>query len=365
MKIGIVYSTGFPPDEGIGTYVWNLAQSLNERGHELTLITRGDGSVQRHNGIQVHETRYYRMYPFHTYIHRIFIDQVLKEKNLDILHIHSPLSLPAKTDLPIISTVHTPIETSAELTRIHGIWSVLEQITARTVSRRVEKRLISESRKVTGVSSSVCEILDEKYGTSSMVLPNAINEDEFTPGDRTDEYFLYVGRLAPRKGLQMLVRAFDEVSEKNSTTTLRIVGTGQLESKLKQMVSARGLESTVEFEGFVSDERLKELYRNAYCLTLPSRMEGLPTVALEALASGTPVIATDVIGNRDIINDNENGLLVPQDPGSFANDVLRIQRDTEFRDALASNTRNSVVPDYTWSKVGERAEEMYHETING
>jgi len=365
MKVGIIYSTGFPPQEGIGTYVWELARSLQARGHEIVLITRGDGDVRTQNGVEIHETRFYRCYPFHTHLHRIFVDRAVKRKDLDVLHIHSPLSLPSKSKLPVVSTIHTPITTSTARSSIHSVRDILAQLTARTISPRVEDRLTAASDRVTGVSESVCTIIDDRYGTSSTVLPNAIDPNAYVPGGETKDFFLYVGRLAPRKGLKMLIRAFEILSDRHLSPELRIVGAGPLEEKLQQMVSDRGLQSAIRFEGYVSDAELRERYRNAYCLLLPSRMEGLPTVALEALASATPVVATDVMGNRDIIRDGTNGLLVSSDPGSLAAAIESLQHDPELRADLANNARPSIVPEYTWSTVSSQAEAIYQETVHG
>ena len=115
MKICMVQSTPFPPEEGIGYYIYNLSKTLIEKDHDVVVLTRSSNSkIQRQeiNGIKVIRAPFIPLYPFYLYFHGHWMNKIFKslEPKIEVVHLHTPLPSLIKTDLPILTTVHTPIQ---------------------------------------------------------------------------------------------------------------------------------------------------------------------------------------------------------------------------------------------------------------
>ncbi len=155
---------------------------------------------------------------------------------------------------------------------------------------------------------------------------------------------LSVGRLDPEKGLYFLVRAVDElVKEKRLDIVLQMVGKGykgEEERRLHQEVEKRQLSGRIRFPGYVPfGPKLFAIYRQSDIFILPSLTgEGVPQTIFEAMACGTPIVATRVAGIPHVIRDEENGLLIdPASPTEIASAVERLVMDDELRNRLAKN----------------------------
>ena len=181
---------------------------------------------------------------------------------------------------------------------------------------RFVDRHVCVSRDVAEFSTQVGKLPAEKL----VVIPNGVEVDRFVAADAADlgefgfpedaRVILFVGRLDEQKDPQRLVDAFRIMTHEVSDATLLIVGTGPLESALRQ--------SALEFGGRVvlAGQRadVARLMKAASCLALPSRWEGMPNVVLEALAAGLPVVASDVEGVRELLREGTLGTLV-EEPG--------------------------------------------------
>ena len=158
-----------------------------------------------------------------------------------------------------------------------------------------------------------------------------------------------------QKNLPQLLRALDGVSEQFETT---LVGDGELEAQLRQAARDLGLQN-VQFHGRADGPELRELYRNADVFVLPSEREGMPLVLLEALAMGLPIVATDIPGNRDLVSDRQNGLLVPLgDAAALRQALLSVTTDPE-RYRRMSETSRRLAERYSWQAVSAEFEQIY------
>lgn len=147
------------------------------------------------------------------------------------------------------------------------------------------------------------------------------------PSDRP--LAIAVGRLVPVKNHELAIRALAEVDG----ATLAIVGEGPLRDDLLRVAKAAGVEDRVVFAGLRPDAR--ELIGAADAVVLPSRAEGLPLVALEALAAGTPLVAAAVRGVRELVDDDTAFLAPPDDPSALAAELRRALTDKELADRVS------------------------------
>ncbi len=195
---------------------------------------------------------------------------------------------------------------------------------------RVPRRLIRwAADNVAGVVA-VCEALRDDFvriGVDSsrvLVLRNGVDLDTFTPIDRSiarrklglrEPALLSVGHLIPRKGHDLVIQALLEIPK----ASLLIVGEGPMEASLKRLTDSLGLAQRVRFLGPVAHERMHEVYSAADVLVLASDREGWPNVLLEAMASGTPVAATNVWGAPEVVASRAAGVLISdRNPGAIA-----------------------------------------------
>lgn len=156
-----------------------------------------------------------------------------------------------------------------------------------------------------------------KYGIKANhihVIPNAIDLKPVieVPKKEKNLTLLFVGRLVKMKGVEDAINIFTDIKKQNPEVVLWIVGSGDEKyvNHLKDIVKRRNLDSSVMFKGYVTEEEKVRCYQRAHYLLHTSVREGFGLTVLEANSQGTPVIAYDVPGLRDIVTDGENGIIL-------------------------------------------------------
>jgi glycosyltransferase involved in cell wall biosynthesis len=161
--------------------------------------------------------------------------------------------------------------------------------------------------------------------------------------EKNGKSIVFCGRLVRNKGLFELLEAVKIVKEKYPSIKLTIVGTGPLEEKLKRISHSLGLSRSVDFKGWVPEDRVvAEIYNRAIALVMASYNEGGPRVTLEAMACGTPVISTKVGIMKELIKDGENGLFTTGDPEDIAGKIIFLLENDKIREKIAINGRETV-----------------------
>jgi glycosyltransferase involved in cell wall biosynthesis len=374
----MIISTPFPPKEGIGYYTYNLSKKLIEIGHKVVVITRGSlTKTQKEifDHIEVIRIPFIPIYPFYLHIHRLFVRKVLKslESEIDVFHIHTPLPPIIKTSHPIILTIHTPMLSNNNYIKITSIYSLLTKISARFISFPLELRHIKSSNIITTISESVAKELKE-YGLNQdriSVVSNGVDENIFYPkkndGTNNDKkYIMYAGRIDREKGLFDLVESANIICNKRTDISFIIAGDGRDSNRLKKKIKKIGLQKRFIFLGQIEKDQMIKLYQNATLFILPSYREGLPTVLLEAMSCGLPILATDVRGNRDLITNGKNGLLIPpKDPKKIAETILTLLNDKKLMKQLGNNARKTIIKNYTWNAVSNKFLKCYESLAGG
>lgn len=168
-----------------------------------------------------------------------------------------------------------------------------------------------------------------------------------------------VTRFYPSKGMRDLIAALPTILETIPQTYLMLVGQGPEEPKLKELAEALGVRERVIFAGFRKD--VVAYYRTFDVSAVPSLEEGFGNVAIEAMATGTPVVASNLGGLREIVQNEENGLLVPaQDPGTLARAIIRVLTEGELADRLRRNGRRRAL-DFSLDRFIDRLTRIYQE----
>jgi glycosyltransferase involved in cell wall biosynthesis len=368
----MVLANPFPPKEGIGNYTYHLSKKLIEKGHEVVVITRGSWKgLEREffEGIEVIKVRFIPIYPFYLNLHGKFVNKTFKslESNIDLIHFHSPLPPLINTTCSKVTTVHTPMLTDYRFVRMESIYSMMSKISARFVSYPIEKKLFQASDLIMTVSDSVAQELKEEYHLTQdqiFVVGNGVNESFFYPKEQNAEndnkYILFSGRIEREKGLFDLVESGRYILSNRFDISFVIAGNGRDLNRLKRKVHSLGLEKKFKFLGQVSKENLVKLYQDAALFVFPSYHEGLPTALLEAMSCGIPIVATDVRGNRDLISNRKNGILVPpRNPKKLAEAISLLIGDRPLSKTYGRNARLSIEQNFTWNEVSNKVLKCY------
>lgn len=175
---------------------------------------------------------------------------------------------------------------------------------------------------------------------------------------------LCVTRLVPIKNLPMLLTAIAIARSADPRVHLVLVGEGPLQQELEQRAVQLGIHDAVRFAGYVPQAATADWYRTADVFALSSDFDNSPNVVLEAMASGLPVVATDVGGLRDYVTPPENGLLTPKgDASAFAAALLAILSDADRGPAIGRRNRTAAVRRFSWDASADQLLAVYERVI--
>ena len=295
------------------------------------------------------------------------VKKLRKEYKFDIIHAQfgypdgiAAARLAKQYNVPLIVTEHAPwVPWMNQYPRVRKQATQLAKICDRqlAVSERVRKTII----EITGIT----ERLD--------VVPVGVNVEIFKPlpeGNPTDSNrIIYVGRIHPTKGSDILFKALRLLVDKNPNVRLTVVG-GSLgyQHYKKQELAMRahaielGLEPYIDFVGEHPPTKVVEYIRQAAVLVLPSRRESFGSVLLEGLATGVPVVATRCGGPEDFINDDVGKLVDVENSTALA---LGIKEVLQNRDSYnPEQLRRYAVENYSWSQVASKTYQYYLQALN-
>lgn len=376
MNILMILSTPIPVCEGIGSHVFGLAERLRERGHKVTIMTRGnmwEKEEFEYKGFSVIKVPFYPLYPLHVLCHGYFvrkaIDSLLQQP--DLVHIHNPLVPVLSNQYPIITTFHSSVFLDSFHIEINDFRDLLIKIISKTTSFWIEKKLLKISNEIILNNYQVLTGLKTYYNDSLKynIIPNTVDTDYYKPqsniATECNKYLLYVGRLEYRKGLIELINAAKVVINKFPNIEYKIIGDGPIRGKLIRLAKDLGIDSRVEFIGLINDKaEVLRYYRKAHAVLIASHHDACPMVMLEAMACGKPIIATSAGYERGILEDEYNALLVrPKSPEELARATVKLLSSQELCQKLGSKARETVVEKMNSEINTKMVEDVYKNAI--
>jgi glycogen(starch) synthase len=368
---------------GISRVVEGLSKSLVKLGAEIHVITTempGSPLEENDDGVFIHRVGIDSPAPnFHSWV--LLMNHFFSKRagrlarevgGFDIVHVHDWLVLPSGAEVKsflgckMVSTLHSlEFKRAGEPNSPEG--KMVESL---------EWWITYESSLIIVCSGSMKQDTHSRYKAPDekiWVIPIGIDTKKFQrqAPDRdviraryrvsvNEKLILFVGRLTHQKGCEYLIRAIPSAA-KHDNVKLVIVGDGYQKGELEYVASQTGESWRIRFTGFLPDGDVVDLMLSADVMVIPSVYEPFGVVALEALAAGVPVVASDVDGLGEIIKHEYNGILVyPRDSSSISWGISRILSDRLNTLRMVQNGKNDITRKYAWESVAELTLKAYH-----
>jgi glycosyltransferase involved in cell wall biosynthesis len=365
MKIVHVFHNYYPVVGGLERAVQSLAEELAKMGHEVHVITSRFGAEDRPkeeviNGVYVHRVKALRIhFPDLTYPLE-YPENVIRDA--DIVHGHSQNSL--FTVKVIEKAKRLGIKTAIYFMAVDTLYdhpNPLVKFLGSFYASHVLKKAIalSDIRLVRSLRDQ--KILSKKYGVEATFIPDGVPEQLISHRYCGDEfrrrysiygdYVLYVGRLHPLKGVDILIKALHHIVKNSIDLKLMVIGPGNVEP-YRELARKLDIDKNVLFLGFVDEETKICAIDGSLAVIVPSvcdYVEVYPMIISEAWARSKAVIATRVGGIPYRAKHMENGLLVPpKDPKALAEAIIMLLQNKELAIKLGVEGRKEIM---TWGEV--------------
>jgi glycosyltransferase involved in cell wall biosynthesis len=373
----LLISNEFPPIGGGGSTVAKYAiRFLTRAGHEVTLITSQYKDLPRHEivdgamVIRIPAVRRYKDFCATWELVIFGVSALIYTLWFTARHkvdfIQAYFAVPAGWVAWVISYVRgIPYAVyfggsdipGANPSRFKMIYPLITPL-LRAIWRRAKFRTVCSKELVR---------LGEQADPESefLLIPNGVETDRFKPIDRPPSpkiKVLFIGRLIPRKGFQRVVQALPIVRRlAKNPFEVEVVGTGAHRHRLDELAEKLGVSDLIRYTGLVPYDQLEKSYQYADVFVLTSLSEGMPSVILEALGCGLPVIASDVGGNNEIVHHGVNGYLIKGDDVRFLADRLaELVNDEQLRKSMGARSRE-IAMRYDWRNIMQEYSRLYAE----
>lgn len=372
----------YPPIKagGIAAHCEDLATTMADQGHEPIVLTFGrEDRTEYRDGVEIHrisgtdhasDTISWAMHLGHEIEKKAI--ELARTKDFDLVHAHDWMTVPASVgikntlDLPMVFTVHSTqkgrdgIDSEYQST-IHNLeWYGTYQA----------DQVITVGKDFSEEVKHTFEVPDDKLN----YIPNGVDLEKFdnhSANLNRDNYaldweqiVLFVGRMYPQKGPGHLIEAMPHILDQQPDAKFVMVGSGATEHY--KGIAKKKVGEKVHFPGYVSDEELIGLMKNAKMTVAPSVYEPFGIVPLEAAACETATVGSYVGGMKDTIVHEYTGLhTYPADAGSIEHQVTRSLNDPEWTDWLGDNARDRVEDNFRWEQIAAWTNGIYKRAVNG
>lgn len=348
---------------GVQAHVRQLSRHLQERGHEVLVLAPGatpgwqDGAriIGRPMALAANgSVAQLSLAPSAL----TALSDAMAAFAPDVVHVHEPFALGVgvtavwSAPAPVVATFHSHFERDTFQGRLYTAAAPL----LRPTWRRVAQRL--------AVSRAARHSAKRRLGKGDVrIVPNGVDVDRFALAEPARDLpagrrLLFVGRLEPRKGLAIALRAFARIADRYPDLQFVVVGDGPERAAVAQLTPA--VRARVHLLGRVSDAALPSYYRAADLFVAPSTGgESFGIVLAEAMAAGLPIVASDITGYRDVARANREALLVrPHDAEALAAGIAHLLDDPDERARLGANGVLRART-FDWANIVGELEDVY------
>lgn len=337
---------------GAEVYVQEMAKKWVGAGHHVTLFCGNDSQSARSeivDGVEIVRRGGFYLVYFWAFVYYLLRFRGRYDVIIDCQN-GIPFFTPLYAREPIFCVMH---HVHQEIFRRYLIKPLA--VLASFLENQVMPWVYQDTKFIT-VSDSTRQGMEKLglVGSGIEIVHNGVDLESHKPGDKSPSpEILYLGRLKAYKSIDVLLKAFQILKQRIAGAKLIIAGSGEEEDKLKKISRDLGLERDVEFKGWVSEDEKVSLMQRAWVFVNPSLIEGWGITTVEANACGTPIVAADVPGLRDSVQNPHTGYLVKHgDAPAFAEKIAEIILDHELRARLS---RDSVewAKNFDWGKTSK------------
>jgi phosphatidylinositol alpha-mannosyltransferase len=362
MRIGIVCPYSFEVPGGVQRHVHDLAETLIGLGHEVSVLAPADDDVPLPsyvvNGGRALPVRYNGSVARLSFgpMSAARVRRWVVGGDFDVIHVHEPftpslslLAVLSVRDEPVVATFHTAMTRSRIVHAVSGVLQlVLERITARIA-----------------VSALARKVQVEHLGGDAWVIPNGVLVQRYAratplpdwPGEGGSLGF--IGRFTePRKGFALLLEAFVRLAEQRPGLRLLVAGPGDPDEALEHVPA--DVAQRITFLGLVSEEDKARMLRSVDVYVAPNTGgESFGMILTEAMAAGTPVVASDLDAFRRVLDGGQAGVLFPVENVAALSLAIGGLLDSPATRAAVVARAHEVVATYDWPAVAQRVLEVY------
>ena len=336
-------------------FTWNKE---NRRPYELV---NQNFKLYRLEGLNLAIKPFFTEYPLVPHL-----GSTLKREKSELIHAHSHLYLTTyvavkaaeKLGIPSIVTIHG---VSAERNIAVNLMQKLYLLSLST-------RIFKSSTKIVCLTRADAEQVVRLGCPASKIrlIPNPVDAEMFKPHPEKeqDNLIVWVGRFVPEKGLENLIDAAKLVQSRINDVRFLLVGDGPLRNELEYLINDRGLSNIVSLMGPLEHKEVADMLAKASIFAFPSYKEGMPRAVLEAMSTGKAVVASDIPGMDEIIENGINGVLVqPRDANALGDAIIALLNDKKLREELGRNARQTILKSFTWKNHLTQLEKIYDKAI--
>ena len=362
----LVHCVYYAPElGGLESHVVGLCRELARRGHTVSVVTSrsqpGLPAREVMDGVQVHRTWMPSKTPAGWFLHAAGSTSCTRAvaERADIVHAQAfPSVLPcalalAGASTPVVTTLHT---------------SHFLRLARRPVINRLLGKLLELSDYNLAASKEIADVGESLSKSISVeVMVNGVDTDVFRPvgearhGRGGRRRLLVPRRLVPKNGVEFFVRALPVIATQEDVEAL-VIGDGPEHGKLSDLANELGVGDRIRFLGLRDHQEMPALLSSGELAVFPSLMEATSVAALESMACGLPVAASDVGGLPEIVDDRVGGLFPPGDPAALAAKVLVLLADPNLA-ARGQAARKRVVKLWSNDRLVDRHLEVYRELL--
>jgi phosphatidylinositol alpha-mannosyltransferase len=363
LRIGIVCPYSFEVPGGVQRHVHDLAETLIALGHTVSVLAPADEDAPLPSyvvpGGRAVPVRYNGSVARLSFgpLSAARVRRWVTSGDFDVIHVHEPftpslslLAVLSARDEPVVATFHTAMTRSRALHAASGVLQlVLERITARIA-----------------VSALARKVQVEHLGGDAWVIPNGVSVDRYTHAEPLPGWpgkggaLGFIGRFAePRKGFDLLLEAFVALSAHRPGLRLLVAGPGDPEEALADIPD--DVAAQITFLGLVSEEDKARMLRSVDIYVAPNTGgESFGMILTEAMAAGTPVVASDLDAFRRVMDGGRAGVLFPAGSVSSLTEAIAGLLDGPDERAAVAERASEVVAEYDWPVVARRVLEVYN-----
>lgn len=359
---------------GIQTHTWDLARTLVSKGHNVSILSGGAYTkpIQKHlyEGVELIEIPFFPgryIKPISLFAEEFSFNFQVKKwvsqnhNEFNIIHAQGRSGYLLYTNKSLhhklVNTIHgvTSIEAAGNKSfhfnsKIHA-----------NITQRLELKMLQASSLSIAVSQDLKNALGLKGISKNIeVIPNGVKNLMPLSNQvfrKTEDKFLFIGRLHPIKGLLPLLKA---MTQSNDGLILDIVGDGPERKELQTFIQSHHLENRVQLLGEKTEEQIQSLLPSYCALVLPSTYETQGIVLLEANSLAVPVIASDLVAIRESVSHGYNGLLCdPNQSSSFIEAMNYMLKHKDEAKIMGLNGQARVKKDFSWDRITENTIASY------